>query len=177
MKSFVLIVFIALLVSAHKNVDFEAVQIKVNVTGAFNIARGFLSSLFAKLDAPQAAVCMNISLNIEKIVNDFRNLIKQKFEFINFLSMAANILVQVIGVMDSCYDVYVGFDNIYKYMVFYWQDPIYWFGQIGLNFLYNLIDFFSDLGIIYTDIDEGDFYDAGQIGGEFVYNVFFITDI
>jgi hypothetical protein len=167
------ILLISVSATAVHKIDFSAIN--PNVSDIFNGVRGLMSSLFAKLNAPQAATCLNVTLNVEKIINDFNYLIKQKFEAIKVLSLIGNILIEAIAVIDSCYDVYVGFDNIWKYMVYYWKDPIYWLGQIGLNFLYNLIDFFADLGTIYTDMDEGNYYDAGAVGGEFIYNVFFIT--
>ena len=174
MNKLVAISILLICVSASTN-HTKLSELKPNVSDIFNGVRGLMSSLFAKLNAPQAATCLNVTLNVEKIISDFNYLIKQKLEVMKVLSLVANILIEAIAVIDSCYDVYVGFDNIWKYMVYYWQDPIYWLGQIGLNFLYNLIDFFADLGTIYTDMDEGNYYAAGAVGGEFIYNVFFIT--
>jgi hypothetical protein len=175
MNKLVVISILLISVTASENHKIDLSALNPNVSDIFNVVRGLMSSLFAKLNAPQAATCLNVTLNVEKIISDFNYLIKQRLEVLKVLSLVANILIEAIAVIDSCYDVYVGFDNIWKYMVYYWQDPIYWMGQIGLNFLYNLIDFFADLGTIYTDMDEGNYYGAGSVCGEFIYNVFFIT--
>jgi len=112
-------------------------------------------------------------MNVDPLIANFKAMIASPFVFVKFIKAFGLTIVDVIAIFDNCMEIYDAGVNIYDYILYYWKNPMYWLGQIGLNFLNNLLDFIADMGNMYTYMDEGNFFAAGEISGAFFYNVIF----